>query len=67
MPDNLASGSFDGRDPTQAGEGSLATQHEKVQGTGYLTSLSIDGEWMSITLSEPRGWLLRASATPSNG
>jgi hypothetical protein len=26
MPDNLASGSFDGRDPAQAGEGSLATQ-----------------------------------------
>src|SRR5918994_6252551 len=26
MPDNLARGSFDGRDPAQAGEGSLATQ-----------------------------------------
>ncbi len=26
MPDNLASGSFDGRDPAQAGEGSLAPQ-----------------------------------------
>src|ERR687897_2971852 len=26
MPDNLARGSFDGRDPAQAGEGSLAPQ-----------------------------------------
>ena len=26
MPDNLASGSFDRRDPAQAGEGSLAPQ-----------------------------------------
>ena len=31
-----------------------------------LTSFSIDGEYTSNTLSEPREWLLRASATPSN-
>src|SRR5829696_686735 len=30
MPDNLARGSFDGRDPAQAGEGSLATQPLRV-------------------------------------
>src|SRR5215207_2225566 len=32
-----------------------------------LTNLSIDGEYSSNTLSERRGWLLRAYATPSNG
>jgi hypothetical protein len=37
-----------------------------VQDTGYLTSFSIDGEYTSETLSEPREWLLRASVTPSN-
>src|SRR5215217_241062 len=39
----------------------------QVQDTGYLTILSIDDEHTSITLSERREWLLRASATPSNG
>src|SRR5215217_84639 len=38
----------------------------QVQDTGYLTILSRNGEQTSVTLSEPREWLLRASATPSN-
>jgi hypothetical protein len=38
-----------------------------VQDTGYLTSFSVNGEYHSNTLSERRGWLLRASATSSNG
>src|SRR5919112_310106 len=41
---------------------------EDVEGdTSHLTSLSIDGEHPSDTLSERRDWLLRAFATPSNG
>ena len=39
----------------------------QVQDTGCLTILSINDEHTSITLSERREWLLRASATPSNG
>src|SRR5919112_5053924 len=35
----------------------------QVQDTGYLTSLSIDGEYTSIPFSELRGSLLPASAT----
>ena len=34
-----------------------------MRDTDYLTSLSIDGEYISDTCSELRGWLLRASAT----
>ena len=33
--------------------------------TGYLTDFSMDSEYNSDTLSEPRECLLRASATPS--
>src|SRR5215216_4957073 len=39
----------------------------QVRDTGYLTSFSNNGEYPSQTLSERREWLLRASATPSNG
>src|SRR5918995_4027649 len=37
----------------------------QMQDTGYLTSVSIDGEYTFSTFSERREWLLRASATPS--
>jgi hypothetical protein len=37
-----------------------------VQNTGYLIRFSANSEYTSNTLSEPREWLLRASATPSN-
>src|SRR5215212_7411257 len=42
--------------------------HEDVEvgHTSLLTSFSIDGEYISITCSARRGWLLRASATPPN-
>ena len=35
----------------------------EVQDTGCLTSLSIDGEYSSITFSEPRGSILPASGS----
>jgi len=37
------------------------TEDLQVQDSGYLTSFSIDGEYMPDTLWEPREWLLRAS------
>jgi hypothetical protein len=37
----------------------------QMQDTGYLTSVSIDGEYTFSTFSERREWLVRASATPS--
>ena len=36
----------------------------QMQDTGYLTSVSMDGEYTFSTFSERREWLLRASATP---
>jgi hypothetical protein len=39
----------------------------QMQDTGYLTSVSMDGEYTFSTFSERREWLLRASATLSNG
>jgi hypothetical protein len=38
-----------------------------VGDTRFLISFSIDGEYNSNSLSERRGWLLRASGSPSNG
>src|SRR5215208_319951 len=38
----------------------------EVQDTSHLTSFSINGEHFLNTSSERRGWLLRASANPSN-
>jgi hypothetical protein len=38
-----------------------------VQDKGSLTRISANSEYTSNTLLEPREWLLRASATPSNG
>src|SRR5918993_2536262 len=42
MPDNLASGSFDGRDPAQTGEGSLATQ---TLGVVFKATISSVAAW----------------------
>ena len=42
MPDNLARGSFDGREPAQAGEGSLATQ---PLGVVYKATISSVAAW----------------------
>jgi hypothetical protein len=39
----------------------------EVRDKSLLTSFNIDGERFLNTSSEPREWLLRASATPSNG
>ena len=39
----------------------------EVRDKNLLTSFNIDGERFLDTSSEPREWLLRASATPSNG
>jgi predicted ester cyclase len=43
------------------------TEDVEVRDKSHLTSFSNNGEYSSNTLSERRGWLLRASATPTNG
>jgi hypothetical protein len=42
------------------------TEDVEVRDTSLLTSCNANGEYTSNTLSERRGWLLRAFATPSN-